>query len=134
MPATALVTGVEVVVDYTLQTLTRAKDLAVDDPEGANPDVLFDITDGGTVEAVLLSKDGENYTASGGVSTESITLDRSDFDIVEEGTSEGKKWVVLESAPTSVTVGNDTELFGSSPIAVSDFLTLALVSGSIRTF
>ena len=126
MPATALVTGVEVVVDYTLQTLTRAKDLAVDDPEGANPDVLFDITDGGTVEAVLLSKDGENYTASGGVSTESITLDRSDFDIVEEGTSEGKKWVVLESAPTSVTVGNDTELFGSSPIAVSDFLTRSL--------
>ena len=126
MPATALVTGVEVVVDYTLQTLTRAKDLDVEDPEGANPDVLFDITDGGTVETVLLSKDGENYTASGGVSTEAIDLIRSDFDIIEEGTSEGKKWVVLESTPASVTVGNDTELFGSSPIAVSDFLTRSI--------
>jgi hypothetical protein len=126
MPATALVTGVEVLVDYTLQTLTRAKDLDVEDPDGANPDVLFDITDGGTVEVVLLSKDGETYTASGGVSTEAVVIDRSDFDIVEEGTSEGKKWVVLEAGAASVTVGNDTELFGSSPIAVSDFLTRSL--------
>lgn len=123
MPATALVTGVEVLVDYTLQTLTRAKDLNVEDPEGANPDVLFDITDGGTVETVLLSKDGDTYTASGGVSTEAVAIDRNEFDIVEEGTSEGKKWVVLEAAAASVTVGNETELFGSSPIAVSDFLT-----------
>lgn len=126
MPLTAQVTGVEVVVDYTLQTLTRAKDIDVADPEEANPDVLFDITNGGLVEIALMSVEDDQYTATGGVVTAPIPLERSDFDIVEEGTSEDKKWVVLESAAASVTIGGEAELFGLPTISAVDFITRAL--------
>jgi hypothetical protein len=121
MPLTALVTAIEVVFDYNLTLLVRSKDLAIPDPAAANPNVIFDITDGAKIEAVLLEKDGTGYTASGGSIFANVPLDLQDFDTTENGTSEGMRWTVMESDPTSVTLGDDTSLFGLSPIAASIF-------------
>lgn len=121
MPATALVTGVELITDYTIRALIRSKDIDVASPALANSLVAFDITDGGMLEAILMSKEGASYEALGTAITKNITLNRSDFSIVEEGTSEGKKWSVMDSTATSVTIGSSTTLFGVTAIAATDF-------------
>lgn len=121
MPSTAVVTGVEVLCDYTIRALIRSKDLGVDDPAAANPSVAFDLTNDAVAEVVLLSKDGETYTLSGTSATQPITLDRNDFTIIEDGLSDGKRWTVMDSTPASVTIGSSTNLFGQSPIAAADF-------------
>lgn len=126
MPATAIVTGVEIVMDYGIRALIRAKDIGVPDPELANESVAFDITNDAVVEATLMTGDGTTYTAVGGAITEPVTLLRSDFDVVEEGVSEGKKWVVLDSSPFTITMGGETELFGLTPIAAFDFAQRSL--------
>lgn len=126
MPATAIVTGVEIVMDYGIRALIRAKDIGIPDPELANESVAFDITNDAVVEATLMTSDGSSYTAVGGSITEPVTLTRSDFDVVEEGISEGKKWVVLDSSPFTITMGSSTELFGVTPIAASDFAERSL--------
>lgn len=126
MPLTALVTAIEVVIDYTVSLLVRSKDLDIPDPTGANPNVIFDITDGAKVEAILLESDGSGYTADGGSIFANIPLDLQDFDVTENGTSEGKRWTVMESNPATATVGDDTALFGLSPIPAADFLEHAL--------
>lgn len=126
MPATAVVTGVEVIVDYTMQALVRAKDLNVADPTLASENVAFDITNDATIEAMLLNDNGTSYTPVGGTITDTIPLLRSDFEIIEDGLSEGKRWVVLESTAASVTLGGETELFGVNPIAAADFAERSL--------
>lgn len=126
IPSTALITAVEVLIDYKLQVLVRSKDLDVDAPAGSNPNVIFDITNDSSLEAVLLTESGGDYTTSGTALSVNIPLTRSDFDLVEEGTSEGKKWTVLESTTQSVVVGSDTDLFSLAPIATADFLTRSL--------
>jgi hypothetical protein len=126
MPSTALVTGVEVLCDYNLQALIRAKDLNVSDPTLANENVLFDIVDTGVIEIALFDKDETEYTAIGAPITATIDVTRSDFTIAETGTSDSKKWVTMSGAADSKTLGDDTALFGLSPIAASDFVEKAL--------
>lgn len=127
MPSTALVTGVELVLDYAIRALIRSKDLDVADPTLANSAVAFDITDGGTIETILLEKDGTDYTSVGINITQNISLDRTDFSIVEEGvTQDGKKWSVMDKAIASVTMGNETALFGAGPLAAQEFATRAI--------
>jgi hypothetical protein len=126
IPSTALITGVELVIDYKVEVLVRSKDLDVEDPEGANPNVVFDITNDATLEAVLLTEDSGTYTKVGGGISASIPLIRSDFDLVEEGTSEDKKWSVMSTGTINTIVGSETSLFGLSPIATSDFLSRSL--------
>lgn len=127
IPSTALIKGVEIVVDYKLDVLVRAKDYDVADPAGANSNVIFDITNDAVVEAVLLTDDGgSNYTKTGSAITNSVPLVRSDFDVVEEGTSEDKKWTWLESGIVSTTLGGEDSLFNLPAIATADFLTRSL--------
>lgn len=122
IPSTAIITGVELVVDYKLDVLVRSKDLDITDPAGANDNVLFDIVESGLLEAVLLTNDGGTYTAGSAPITGSIPVVRTDFDIDETGISEGKKWIVFEGSTQQVTLGGETALFGQSPIATADFL------------
>lgn len=122
MPLTSLVTGVQLLIDYNLQTLTRSKDLGITDPLGSNPNIVFDITNDGTMEAIMLENNAGTYSALGTSITTPIPIIRSDFDLEEEGLSEGKKWTVLNSHPASVTMGTDKALFGQSPIAAAAFL------------
>lgn len=126
MPSTALVTGVEILLDYNLRTLIRAKDIGVADPSLAQEQVLFDIVKNTQFEAVLMQKDGSNYTSLGGAITATAPLTRSDFSSVETGLSEDKKWVVLDGSAASITLGADDVLFGLTPIAASDFATRSI--------
>lgn len=126
VPSTALITGVQIALAYTIRVLIRSKDIDVD-VDGANPNVAFDITDGGTIEAVLLSNDGSSYTVQGSNLTVSIPLDRADFTVVEEGESEGKKWTVMDATlPFTTTIGGENALFGVPNLALSDFLERSL--------
>lgn len=121
MPSTALVTAVEIVVDYKLKMLVRSKNIDVD-VGGADPNIIFDITDGGRVEAVLLTGDDSTYTTEGSPTYGNVTIELSDFDITETGTSEEKKWTVFTSTAFSTVVGSSSDLFGIPSIAVGDFV------------
>jgi hypothetical protein len=123
MPLTARVTGVEVLIDYDMKALIRSLDKNISDPAGSNPDVLFDIVNACQVAVALMSSSGTDYTIDGAPATAPISISRADFTLVEEGTSDDKKWTSLSlSTPTQITVGSETELFGLSSIAASDFL------------
>lgn len=126
MPLTARVTGVEVVVDYGFKALIRSSDIGMINSAGSNANVLFDIVNTGTIEAVLLSKDGSTYTTQGSGIVASVPIARSDFDITEEATSESKKWTVMTAAGEQATIGDATSLFGLPTIAASDFINKSL--------
>ena len=127
LPPTAVVTGAEVIVDYTMSVLVRSKDIGIEDPVASNPAVAFDIVNNGNLEAVLLDKSGSSYVVSGGNATSSLPIEIIDFSIVEEGTSEGKKWTVFDrTAGASVTIGSPTTLFGQASIPASQFLSKAV--------
>lgn len=140
MPSTAVVTGVEVLVDYGITALIRSKDLGVDDVTLASPEVAFDVTNDARAEIILLTKDGEDYTTAGTPITGTVVLDRNDFTVSETGTSEGKKWTVMDGAAASITLGDSENLFGLTPIAAADFTTRSLgfrfypVLGSIPAY
>lgn len=121
MPATSLVTAVELLVDYKLELLVRSKNIDVD-ASGADPNIIFDITDGARIEASLFSNDGGEYTLEGSPAYGSVPIELSDFDITESGTSEGWKWTVFDSSAFSATIGSATSLFGLQSLAVSDFI------------
>jgi hypothetical protein len=126
MPSTALVTGVELILDYDLRALIRCKDIGVADPSLANDQVLFDIVNNTSFEATLLQKSGSSYTALGGAINATMPFIRSDFTQVEDGLSEGKKWVWLDGAAKTVTLGADNVLFGLTPIPAFDFANHAI--------
>lgn len=125
IPSVAIVTGVELLLDYKLNVMIRSKDFDID-AEGSNANVFFDIVPEGVVEAVILSQEDGDYTAEGGAITGTVELLRSDFDLVEQGTSEDKKWTSLESDTASITLGGETSLFGFASIAMSDFIDRSL--------
>ena len=122
MPPTARVLGVEVIVDYTMEVLVRAKDVGIDSPAQANADVAFDIVNGGTVEAVLLSNNGTSYTQLGAPMSNTVPINRTDFEIEEDGTSEGKRWTVFTGGSGQVVVGAEDQRFGLLPAFGSTFI------------
>lgn len=126
IPSTALVTGVEIVVDYDMTVLTRSKDIGLG-PELANTDVAFDCVTGGVVEAALMSEDGSEYTVLGTEATEDIAIEREDFAITEEAITGDHRWIVMgANDPATVTLGEETFLFGMQPIAASEFINHSL--------
>lgn len=126
IPSTAIVTGVEVLVDYDIELLIRSKNIGTSDPTAANPNVLFDTVTSAVVEGILLTNDGESYTKIGTATTGEIEVVRSDYDLIEEGTSEGYKWTVLQSQSAQIILGGEDGLFGLTPIATADFLNRSL--------
>lgn len=126
IPPTAQVVGMQTVVDYYIQTLIRSKDLDVEDVTVSRYDAAFAMVPTVTFETVLLEDNGTTYTALGGSATEQQDVVRSDFSVTEDGTSEGKRWTVLEGDPQQVTIGQTDDLFGMDPMAASQFVTRAL--------
>lgn len=123
MPATALVTGVEVELDYKLSLLVRSKDLDIDDPLGSTANVIFDITNGGSVETILLTKDSTSYTKVGSAVVTDVPIDLIDFTQTETGLiSDNKKWTVFTSTDKHVTTGSAETLYGQAPIPAADFV------------
>lgn len=125
IPPTARVTGVEFLVDFEAGVLSRNRDLGAS-AELSNPDIVFDIVRAGTFELALFSNDGTTYTRLGSTEQVDFTFQRSDFTVLEEGTSEGMKWTVMGSVPLSATIGGDTSLFGVDPIEADEFVDLGL--------
>ena len=122
MPPTARVLGVEVLVDYTIDVLVRSKDVGIADPAQANYDVAFAVVDGGTVEAVLLNNDGTAYTQLGAPMSNTLPINRSDFTVTEDGTSEGMRWTALEGVQQQVVIGAEDQRFGLTPEFGSTFI------------
>lgn len=126
IPSTAQITGLEVMVDYKLSVLSRTKDLTIDDPANANDLAPFDLVPQAALEVVMINNDGDRSVV-GSPETVVLPIDRADFDIVETGISDGKKWTVRESAALySASVGGEDILWGSDVIAFPDFVTRSL--------
>ena len=126
IPVTAVITGVEVILDYEMQAMIRASEVELEDQsESRNP--LFDIIKKANLEAVLFTKNGEDYTLAGTPMIEQIDILKDDFDTVEEeGVSEEKKWTVLTGASGSATIGGESLLFGIDYISAFDFYDRAI--------
>lgn len=120
IPSVAKITAIEAVVDYGLEVLVRSANIGVPNPQDSNPDVIFDITDGGTLDMLMVQNNGNSWTNVGSGYSEAIPVDRADFTIIEEGVSEGKKWTVMSATESSATIGSDVDLFGSDPISMAD--------------
>lgn len=125
MPGTAKVTGVELELDYSLTLLVRSKNKGVT-AEGANANVIFDVTDGGIAEVVLLAKDGSDYNKVGSSIVKKIPIELADFTNYEQSTSEGKKWSVMLGSEQSVIVGADDAFFSTDPVPVADFINMGI--------
>lgn len=126
MPPTAIVTGVEVVIGYTMEVLGRVKDRDVD-PATSTTYTPFDIVSEGTVEAVLLDKSVSSYSIAGASMTSTIPIRVTDFSLQEEGVTEDKKWVSYsKNEESTVVVGGESLLFGQQQIPVTDFLSKSI--------
>lgn len=125
MPATAKVTGVEVEIDYSITLLVRSKNKG-SPAASANANVIFDITDGGVGEIVLMTKDNGVYTKVGSPILEPIPIELGDFQAGEQSTSEGKKWSVLVGAERTAVIGASDAFFNTDPMPVQDFINAAI--------
>ena len=126
IPSTAMITGAEVILGYKLEVISRAKDIGIDAAR-STASVIFDITNSGTVEAVLLNKAGGSYSISGAPMTATVEYSESDFSVTEQGTSDGKKWTVYTSDEEStVVVGGSSLLFGQTAIDAPTFFAQAV--------
>ena len=127
MPSTSRITGVVVDLVYKLAVLSRVKDLNVNDPSQATAFTAFDVIGGGVIEPILYSRDNDTYTYLASGEPRSVPIDRSEFSLVETGTTGGKKWVVYEQEEfRTISVGRDTETFGQSSLPASSFTNNAI--------
>ena len=127
IPATASVLGAEILVDYSMDVLSRTLDNNVSDPAQSNPSTVFSMLASGVVEAVLLSKSGDAYSVVGAPMTGAVPIAEADFVVDEQGTSDGKMWVVHQlDDPAQVIVGGNDLLFGQASINAPDFINMAV--------
>ena len=127
IPPTAQVVGMQTVVDYYIQALIRSKDLDLEDVTVSRYDAAFAMVPTVTFETVLLEDNGTTFTSVGGSATAQQDVLRSDFSVTEDGTSEGKRWTVLEGDPQTITVGQTNDLFGMDFMTASEFVTKAVM-------
>lgn len=126
IPPTANVVGMETVIDYNITAIIRSKDIGVPDLSVARYSAAFEMAPSVTFETVLLQDDGTNYTSVGGTLQATENVVQSDFSVTEDGTSEGKRWTVLEGAAQQVTIGGTAELFGLEFMQASEFVSRSL--------
>lgn len=122
LPPTAVITGCQVELDYYVRALIRAKDFDVS-AETSRYEAAFDMVPSGTFGIALLDGEAGTYAAVGTPITQTAPIDRSVFTVVEDGTSEGKRWTVLDGDPTSTVVGDSTTLFGATSMTAAEFVS-----------
>lgn len=122
MPPTAIVTGAEIEVDYKLQFLIRSKDKDLDDPSVARYEAAFLVAPSVVIAAQALEPEGSALTAIGTPATASRQLQLSDFSVIENGSSEGKRWTVLENGTETITLGSEDSVFGLQQVQAGAFL------------
>lgn len=121
MPMTANVVGIEIIIDYSLELIARVKDKDVDDLTVARYDAVFSMIDSVAFEAALLAGTDTSLTAEGSTIIGEATLSKSDFSVVEDGTSDNKRFIRLQSDSTSITLGGEDTLFNIDYITAYDF-------------
>ncbi len=126
MPPTAVVTGAKLDVSYKVTFLVRAKDKELDDVAAARYAAAFAVAPAGVLSMQALSYDNGAYTAIGTPVSSSQPFTLSDFSVVETGTSEEKKWVVLDSGTYTATLGAEDSAFGLQEIQAGNFLDYAI--------
>lgn len=122
IPAIATITGVEIILDYKIDVLSRVKDISAEDPEDSNVNTIFDIVKEAKIEAVMLETDGTSYTMLSQPAVGTLPIVPADYTVLETGNSEGKKWTVHQGTAAQITIGSETELFGMGRIAFTDFV------------
>ena len=125
MPSTAKVTGVEVEIDYSLTLLVRSKNVGLP-ANAANANVIFDITDGGTAELALMTKNEGVYTKVGSSVLANIPIELADFQAGEQSTSEDKKWSVMLGSEQTAVIGSSDSFFNVDPMSVADFIDASI--------
>lgn len=121
LPPTAIVTGCQMQLDYYVTALIRAKDFDVG-PSSSRYEAAFEMVPSATFSMHLLDDDGDRaYRANGTPILTSVPIDRSVYTVLEDGTSEEKRWTVLEGDPQTATVGSATSLFGANSMPATDF-------------
>lgn len=133
LPSTAIVTGVEVEIDYALDLLVRSKDKNITDPEQFTSAVAFAAVTGGVFETTLMSKSGGQYTVIGSPNTTNIPIAQPDFSIIEDGVADSTyRWTVYRTdSNQTVAIGGETAAFNVTGMSAADFLDYAL---AIRFF
>lgn len=126
MPATAIITGAQLDVSYSVSFLIRAKDKDVEDVEAARYAAAFAVAPAGVLSMQALSYENGTYTAIGTPITTSQPFTLSDFSVIETGKSEGKKWVALGSGSYTATLGAEDSAFGLQEIQAGNFTDYAV--------
>lgn len=125
IPSTSTILGVTATINYSLDVISRTKDVENDDPTTATPDVPFDATDNAEVELIMLSPQGEErFLTIGAPLTAEIPIVLDDFTLVETGQSDGKKWTSWSlTAPSTAVLGAEDSAFEIEGLPATDFLT-----------
>lgn len=126
IPPTAQIVGMQTVVDYYVEALIRSRDIGVTDPTVARYTAAFDMVPSATFEVALLQNNGSNYENLGTSATEQVEILRSDYTVIEDGTSEGKRWTVLRGADKQVTIGNEDNVNGMDTMPAADIVSKSL--------
>lgn len=131
MPPTAVVTGAEIELSYSLKLLIRSKDKDLDALTAARYEAALAVAPSVTISAQALEPQSNSLVAVGTPMAEVLQLKLSDFSVVEDGISEGKRWTVLENTATTVTIGTEGSVFGLTGVQAGNFLDYAI---GIRAF
>lgn len=126
MPATAVVTGAQLEVDYRVTFLIRCKDKDVDTVDAARYEAAFQIAPTGVLSAQMLAPNGGAYSAVGNAVTGKQPFVMSDFSVVDNGASESKRWVALDSGSYKMVLGAEDSVFGLQEIQAGNFLDYAM--------
>lgn len=126
IPPTAQIVGMQTVVDYYVEALIRSKDFDIDDLTAARYSAAFDMVPTATFETVLLQENEDSYTSLGPAATEQVEILRSDYTVIEDGVSEGKRWTVLRGADKQVTIGDSSTVFGMEFLPAANIESKAL--------
>lgn len=126
MPATAVVTGAQLEVDYRVTFLIRCKDKDVDTIDAARYEAAFQIAPTGVLSAQVLAPNGGAYSAVGNAVTGKQPFVMSDFSVVDNGASEGKRWVALDSGSYKMVLGAEDSVFGLQEVQAGNFLDYAM--------
>lgn len=126
VPPTAVIIGLEAVVDYHLTMLARTKEIGLEDVASSRYAMAFDMIPSITFTTALFSESNGMYTQEGNEASATFNIQASDFSVVEDGTSEGHRWTVLSGDDENIIVGSATSVFGVDNLAASNLLDLAI--------
>ena len=126
IPSTARVVGTKLIVDYNVLALIRSKDKGIADPTVARYTAAFSMVPSITFETVMLDNTSGSYTAMGTNITAEQAIESSDYLLQEDGTSDNKRWTVLQGDNKTVEIGGQDSFFGLSFMAASDFFNKAI--------